>query len=326
MAQESWLEISMVTDGEMSEAVADVLSRYIPDGIVIESTDIDTSANDTAGKPVGPLRVSGYIKNDHNLEDTKQKIEQALWYLGRIRTLPEPEYKMIHQTDWSESWKKHYKPIAIGKNLIIIPAWIEGPSTNRIPIRIEPGMAFGTGTHPTTQLCLEMVETLFDKKDQISFSGFNGEMPSVIDLGCGSGILSIAAVKLGARNVLGVDIDQQAIQSARKNAGINSVEKEISFYEGSLSQIIDGEFFLRKATVVLVNILAVVIVQLLDDGLVQILTDDGFLVLSGILEEQLPSIMQALERNRLEIIHQRQQGDWVGLIVKEKHPTPHSLI
>jgi len=319
MVQESWLEISLITDGEMSEAVAEVLSRYIPDGVVIESTAIDTSALDTAGKPIGPLRVSGYIKNDPNLEDTKQKIEQALWYLGRIRSLPKPEYKMIYQKDWSESWKKHYKPIAIGKNLIIIPAWIKIPSTNRIPIRIEPGMAFGTGTHPTTQLCLEMLEMLFNKNDPFSFSSLDGEMPSVIDLGCGSGILSIAAVKLGARKALGVDIDQQAIQSAHKNAVINSVEQEASFYEGSLSQIIAGEFFLKKAPIVLVNILAVVIIQLLDNGLVEILTEDGFLGLSGILEEQLPSVTQALERNKLKIIYQRKQSDWVALIVKRKH-------
>jgi ribosomal protein L11 methyltransferase len=324
MVQESWLEISLITDGEMSEAVAEALSRYIPDGVVIESTAIDTSALDTVGKPVGPLRVSGYIKNDPNLEDTKQKIEQALWYLGRIRPLPKPEYKMIYQKDWSESWKRHYKPIAIGKNLIIIPAWIENPSANRIPIRIEPGMAFGTGTHPTTQLCLEMLDMLFYKADPFPFSDLDGEMPSVIDLGCGSGILSIAAVKLGAKKALGVDIDQQAIQSAHKNAVINSVEQVTSFYEGSLSQIIDGEYFAKKAPIVLVNILAVVIIQLLDDGLGHILTEDGFLILSGILEEQLSSVRQALERNKLEIIHLQQQDDWVGMVVKQKSPIAHS--
>jgi ribosomal protein L11 methyltransferase len=316
MCQDRWLEISILTDGEMAEPVAEVMARYITEGIVIESTAVDTSNEHSVGEPIGPLRIYGYIKIDQKLEDTRQKIEQALWYLGRIRQLPEPQYKTIHQTDWSESWRQHYQPIPIGQRLIVVPAWIDNIAENRIQIKIEPGMAFGTGTHPTTQLCLEIIETLLiDQSNSLSL-GLFGEEINVIDVGCGSGILAITTAKLGANRVLGVDTDLQAIQSATKNAEINNVQEHINFKLGSLTEIKNGEFNLIKAPLVLVNILAVVIIKLLDEGLADLLTSNGILVLSGILEEQTENVKEAILRNNLQIIHHRQSGDWVAITAK----------
>ena len=152
----NWLEVSLVVDGELAEAVAEVLARFAPNGVVIESTAIEDQPN-SEGVPIGPLRVCAYIQGDEKIKDTRQRIEEALWYLGRIQPIPTPKFKTIEETNWNAAWKTHYKPIPIGKNLIIVPPWLESPDADRIPIRIDPGMAFGTGTHPTTQLCLEML-------------------------------------------------------------------------------------------------------------------------------------------------------------------------
>ncbi len=152
----SWLEISLTVDGELAEAVADVLARYTPDGVVIESTAIAPDHN-SAGHPTGPLRVCGYLPMDETLEKARYRIEQGLYFLGRIQVLPPAKFKPIVNLNWAETWKQHYHPVKIGKNFIIVPAWLEIPENNRIPIRINPGMAFGTGTHPTTQLCLALL-------------------------------------------------------------------------------------------------------------------------------------------------------------------------
>ena len=154
----TWLEVSLTVDGEMAEAVAEVLARYIPDGVVIESTSVAAEPDDEGGHAVGPLRVCGYLPMDANLEETRRRIEEGLWYLGRIRPLPTPVFKPFEEINWVEAWKEHYHPIPVGERLIIVPAWLETPPGGRTPIRIDPGMAFGTGEHPTTRLCLELLE------------------------------------------------------------------------------------------------------------------------------------------------------------------------
>ena len=153
----NWLEVSVLVDGEMAEAAAEVLARFAPNGVVIESTAIHATV-ENEGHPIGPLRVCAYIEVDAQIEQTRQQIKESLWYLGRIRELPEPTFKMVGEVNWAETWKQHYKPVSIGERLIIVPAWLDSPDDERIPIRIDPGMAFGTGTHPTTQLCLELME------------------------------------------------------------------------------------------------------------------------------------------------------------------------
>ena len=158
MEASAWIEITLIVDGEIAEAVAEVLSRYIRDGVVIESTRVKQET-DGEGIVEGPLRVCGYIPVNDQLEATKHEIEKALWFLGRIQPLPPAQYRPIQAQNWMEAWKQHYKPLKIGKKILILPAWFEAPATSRHLIRINPGMAFGTGTHPTTQLCLELLET-----------------------------------------------------------------------------------------------------------------------------------------------------------------------
>jgi ribosomal protein L11 methyltransferase len=302
-----WLEVALVVDGELAEAVAEVLARFAPDGVVIEATRIVPDLN-SEGRVEGPLRVAAYLPMDPQLEEVRQRLEQALWYLGRIRPLPEAEYNMVQQADWAEAWKQHYHPIAIGRRLMIVPAWLENPDPARAAIRIDPGMAFGTGTHPTTQLCLEIIEDALDAPPPI------GPL-DVIDLGCGSGILSIAALKLGARRALGVDIEKEAVDAACQNAAMNGVAPSLELGQASLAEIRGGNFSLQTAQLVLANILAPILIRLLDDGLGNLLEPEGKLVLSGILEEQVEDVLAAATRNGLRLADRRQINDWVALVL-----------
>jgi ribosomal protein L11 methyltransferase len=306
MADKYWQEISLVVDGEMAEAVAEVLRRYLPDGVVIESTAVKAGSADENGQAVGPLRVCGYIPADVQLEHTRHRIEQGLWYLGRISPLPEPEYKLIKEVNWMEAWKEHYHPIPIGRKLIILPAWIDPEGQERIPIRIELGMAFGTGTHPTTQLCLALIENFFTQSK-------NKPEIRVIDVGCGSGILSIAALKLGAERALGVDIDPESVRASGENAEINEVTSQIELGIGSIKEVIAGNFGFHRGQLVLANILAPILVELLKQGLGDLVTKDGRLILSGILAEQSSEVESALEIHGFHLVKKSQMGDWVAL-------------
>jgi ribosomal protein L11 methyltransferase len=309
MTKKSWLEVSLIVDGERAEAVAEVLGRYLPDGVVIESTAVKAGPADENGEAVGPLRVCGYIPADENLEDTRHKIEEGLWYLGRISALPEPHYKLIQEVNWMEAWKEHYHPIPVGKRLLILPAWIAPQDDGRLPIRIDLGMAFGTGTHPTTQLCLALAEDYFDSLTRI-------EGIRVIDVGCGSGILSIAALLLGAERALGVDIDEEAIRASGENAVLNGVSERLVVSLGSVTEVVGGEYGMKNAQLVFANILAPILVQLLDIGLGDLVTQDGWLVLSGILAEQSDEVGSALEAHGFQRIEKCQLGDWVALAAR----------
>lgn len=299
-----------MVDGEMAEPVSEVLARFIPDGVVIESTAISTPMDESQAQPVGPLRVFGFLPVDEWLEETRRKLEESLWYLGRIRPLPPVQYRTVQGENWAEAWKVHYRPIAVGRRLMIVPAWLETPDKSRLAVRIDPGMAFGTGTHPTTQLCLELVETVMDEP------GLDPAALDVIDVGCGTAILSIAALKLGARHALGVDIDAEAVKAAQENAKTNGETARLELGIGSLAEVLDGRFSLQSGGLVLANILAPVLVRLLGEGLAGLMTEGGSLVLSGILAEQSPQVEAAAEQAGLRLVERRQMGDWVALLLK----------
>ena len=302
----NWLEVSLTVNGELAEAVADVLARFAYSGVMMEQ-GVKYTDDEDAGTPTGPITVRVYLEMNDQIEETRQKLEESLYYLGRIQSLPPASYREIADQNWMEAWKQHYKPILVGERLVIVPAWMDSPDPNRIPIKIDPGMAFGTGTHPTTQLCLELMEkTIVDTRSS------NNEF-RVIDVGCGSGILSIAALKLGAISALGVDIDETSISNARQNADANQIGAELILGVGSVQEILDGKFPFRTAPLVVANILAPVIVRLFDAGLAQLMETGGALILSGILQEQAPSVIDAARVKGLGVREQRRMGDWVAL-------------
>ncbi len=246
----NWLEVSLTVNGELAEAVADVLARFAYSGVMMEQGVKYTDEED-AGTPTGPITVRAYLEMNDQIEETRQKLEESLYYLGRIQPLPAASYKEIADQNWMEAWKQHYKPILIGERLVILPAWMDSPDPNRIAIKIDPGMAFGTGTHPTTQLCLELMEQFLTQSSTPALapgaSVVNRKPEIVIDVGCGSGILSIAALKLGAKSALGVDIDAGSIVNARENADANQVGDELILEVGSVQEILDGRFAFCKA-------------------------------------------------------------------------------
>ncbi|MBK9925675.1 MAG: 50S ribosomal protein L11 methyltransferase [Anaerolineales bacterium] len=303
----NWLEVSMTVDGELAESVADVFARFAPNGVMTEQGVKYNDAED-AGTPTGPITVRGYLEVNDQLEETRQQLEESLFYLGMIRPLPAATYKQIADQNWMEAWKQYYKPILIGQRLLILPAWMDSPAPERVAIKIDPGMAFGTGTHPTTQLCLELMELSFD---QSSIGNRKSEI--VIDVGCGSGILSIAALKLGATKALGVDIDAESITNSRENADTNEVGDELTLGLGSVQEILDGKFEFKKAPLVVANILAPVIVRLFDAGLADLIEENGSIILSGILFEQEQNVIEAGQAKGLKMNERRQMGDWVAL-------------
>ncbi len=304
VADNGWFEIKMTVEGELAEAVSEVFSRYTLNGVVVES-DVKYNDAEDEGTPYGPVRVYGYLEADDQLEQKKNQIAEALFYLGKIHPLPEPAYRWIAEQNWMESWKKHYNPIPIGEKLLILPAWIEKPEPqfqNRMVVKIDPSMAFGTGTHPTTQLCMMMEEKYLQANQP------------VMDIGCGSGILSVTALKLGSPAVLAVDIDPESVKATRENAEENRVSEGVEIGQGSVQEILNGNFSRKEAPLVVVNILAPVIIRLFDAGLADLVGSGGTLILSGILEDQAEGVIDRAVQAGFTFIERAQMKDWVALV------------
>lgn len=312
----NWLEVSLTVDGELAESVADVLARFAPNGVMTEQ-GVRFVNDEDEGTATGPITVRAYLEVNDQLEETRQKLEESLYFLGMIKPLPAPAYKQIADQNWMEAWKTHYKPILIGQRLLILPAWLESPEPKRIPIKIDPGMAFGTGTHPTTQLCLELMERSFDERGKRKEDDSFLFPLSCIDVGCGSGILSIAAIKLGAKTVLGVDIDIESVKNSRENADTNGVGEELMLGQGSVTEILSGSFQIKSAPLVVANILGPILIRLFDAGLADLIEPNGEIILSGILDHQAESVIAAGESKGLKRNDQRQIGDWVAISLKK---------
>jgi len=298
----NWLEVSLNVNGELAEAVADVLARFAPNGVVVENGVYFKDADDP-GTSLDIVNVRAYLPVDDQLEETRQRLEEALWYLGSIQPLPDAVFTPIADQNWMEAWKEHYKPIPVGEKLIIVPAWLESPDATRIPIRIDPGMAFGTGTHPTTQLCLELLEKYVAPGED------------VIDVGCGSGILSIGALKLGAGRALAVDIDQASVDATHENAEANGIRSGLLVGLGSVDELLANNFEFQQAPLVMANILANILIRLFEGGMGKLVSKNGVLILSGILEEQADKVTRVAVEHGFNLIEKRQIGDWVALVV-----------
>jgi ribosomal protein L11 methyltransferase len=314
----NWLEVSLTVNGELAESVADVFARFAPNGVMTEQ-GVKFLDEEDEGTATGPITVRAYLEVNDQLEETRQKLEEGLYYLGMITPVPTPVYRQIADQNWMEAWKQHYRPILIGQRLLILPAWLESPEPKRIPIKIDPGMAFGTGTHPTTQLCLELMEVHFDNRLQTADHETSSTVHSplsVIDVGCGSGILSIAALKLGADKVLGVDIDIESIKNSRENADTNEIGDELILGQGSVTEVLSGSFQFKSAPLVVANILGPILIRLFDAGLAELVEPNGEIILSGILDHQAESVIKAGQAKGLKRSDQRQIGDWVAISLK----------
>lgn len=244
----------------------------------------------------GNISYGVYFEESENGKKELERLKNLL--LEKIENF---KFDQIHidNSNWEDEWKKSYTSFEIGNNILIKPSWEDMPNTNKIVIEIDPKMAFGTGTHETTKLCMEYVEN----------EDLSGK--DVLDIGCGSGILSILAKKLGATKVDACDIDQIAVDSTTDNAKINNVEIN-SFYSDLFSNV-DGKY-----DIIFANILAEIIAKMLVDA-DNYLNENGILILSGIINEREDFVKENLSSNGFEIIDVLRKGEWSLISARRCH-------
>lgn len=213
----------------------------------------------------------------------------------------ELEMKGVDEEDWSNAWKKYYHPVQVGEHLVVCPSWeAYDRQPDDVVLTLNPGMAFGTGTHDTTRLCMELLEKYITPQD------------TVLDVGCGSGILAITAALLGANKIIGCDIDEVAVKVAGENAALNGVQDRIAFHQGDLTSQVEGSF-----QIICANIVADVIIRLSEDA-GRYLAKDGIFITSGIIDTREQDVLNALEQNGFQVIERRTSGGWVALACKAK--------
>lgn len=213
----------------------------------------------------------------------------------------ELEMKDVDEEDWSNAWKKYYHPVQVGEHLVVCPSWeAYDRKPDEVVLTLNPGMAFGTGTHDTTRLCMELLEKYITPQD------------TVLDVGCGSGILAITAALLGANKIIGCDIDEVAVKVAGENAALNGVQDRIAFHQGDLTSQVEGSF-----QIICANIVADVIIRLSEDA-GRYLAKDGIFITSGIIDTREQDVLDALEQNGFQVIERRTSGGWVALACKAK--------
>jgi ribosomal protein L11 methyltransferase len=311
----NWIEIRVQADGEAAEAVSELFNRLNsrPDGQGGAVTEV--GGFDLVGENHHPaIVVKTYLPaGAAETPDIQRQIEEGLWYLGRIYPLGEVRVQPLAEEDWANAWKASYHPLRIGRHFWIVPAWERenvslGPDD--LPIILDPGMAFGTGLHPSTQLCLMALEDVARPGQR------------VLDAGCGSGILSIAALRLGAAQVDAFDIDPIAVRATEENAALNDLPVPIhviaSAGPGADAFWRDAQGGRRTWDVILVNILPHVIIGLLEAGLRAYLAPGGRMILAGIIEAREPEVRAALAEHGLAVVRRLDMGDWVSLVVEAR--------
>lgn len=298
-----WLELSLCVAGEAAEAVAGLLGRYGHQGVVIEQNGIPPDAWDEgAAEAPDNLTLRAWFPHSDDSPARRMDIEAALGHMSMMLPLPRPTWRLVEDENWAHAWKAHYRPLRVGRRLLIRPVWSDDEVRgDELEVVLDPGMAFGTGTHPSTQLCLQALEDHLQAGSE------------VLDLGCGSGILAIAAARLGAANVLALDNDAVAVSAARQNLEFNPGVSGVCVAEGSLAQLQARE---SRFDLIVVNILARVITEFCERGLGEILRPGGCGIFSGVIQDQADDVSAALRRAGLMPVASRRQGDWVALVTR----------
>ena len=295
----SWIELSVEASHEASEAAYAVMSRHAPGGVAIEEPVAQDSDGENARIDFGrPVILRAYVPVDGAEGAVAQAIEEGLWHLSRIDVagVGPVTRRELKEEDWANAWKDHYYTRRVGRRLVIKPSWLTyEPAGGDVIVELDPGMAFGTGLHPTTDTCLQLLEDLVH----------GGER--VLDLGTGSGILTLAAAGLGSGPVLALDVEPVAVRTAAANTAV--LGRLVQVGEGSLPLATPQTFDL-----VLANIIARVLVDLATE-LAAALVPAGRLLASGIIAEREAEVVDPLASAGLAVERRVQSGDWVTLVL-----------
>ena len=310
----TWIEVRVITEGEALEPVSGIFYSLDCKGVAIEDPE------DILGREQGPLTwdfadinvlehkgkvavVKAYFAEEDNIEEILGYVNEKLVELKEMGIdLGEAkvEHEKMYEEDWANTWKQYYKPSKVGEKIVVKPIWEEyEQKEGELVVNLEPGMAFGTGTHETTRMCIQALEK------------YVKEESTVFDVGCGSGILAIAAAKLGAKLAVGVDLDPVAVESSIENVGYNNLNN-IEILHGNLVEVIDG-----KADIVVANILAEIICILTDD-VKRVMKDGGVFITSGIIHDRVDMVCEKLEATGFEVIEKNRDGEWNCIVAKLK--------
>lgn len=308
-----WAEVSIQTSHEATEAVANIFHDLGATGVVIEDPELINSYRRSGNwdycdipeeTDTETVVIKAYLPVDDELDDKLKEFERRVDELiahhinkgkGQI------DWREVQEEDWATSWKNYFHPIAVGQRVVIKPSWEEyAQAPDEIVIELDPGMAFGTGTHHTTAMCIRCLEQVIQAGD------------IVFDVGTGSGILAVAAAKLGAAHVQAVDLDGVAVRVARENVILNQVEAKITLAQGDLLTGVDG-----RANVIVANIIADVIIRLLPD-VPERLTAGGVFIGSGIIAERLGDVTEAIMAKGLVVDRIVEEGGWAAVVARKE--------
>lgn len=305
---ENWTELKIEVPAEKIDVAGDIANMVVPYGIYIEDysnleeeameiAHIDLIDEELLAKDRSKAIVHVYISPEENPMEAISFLEERYSAEGIINNISTAS---CLKEDWINNWKKYFKPIPVGEKLLIRPMWEEQlDAQGRIVLDLEPGLAFGTGTHETTRLCLELLEKYIEPGTEF------------LDMGCGSGILSVAALLLGAKNAIGVDIDPLAVKTAIENAKSNKVGNRFTGICGNLAERVEGKFH-----VVAANIVADIVILLSEDA-PRFLNHDSVYIVSGIIDTRESDVLDAL-CHRFKVIERREEKGWIAMALRLK--------
>lgn len=311
-AEGAWIELAVAADHEAVEAVSEILGRFAPGGTSVEPAHVPEDEGLGARlDPLRPVVVRAYLpaRDRRFVRAAIAGAREALGHLQAfgLRPIGELETRVVHESDWAEAWKRHFPVLRVGRRLVIRPTWRRHRAApGDVVLALDPGMAFGTGLHPSTRLCLAALERLADEGRLARGTARDGTA-RVLDLGCGSGILAIAAGRLGAGELLGLDTDPIAVEATLANARRNRLARRLRARRGTLPS---GA---GPWDVVVANLVAALLVDLAGP-LRDELRPGGALVASGIFIDREAGVRGVLESAGLAVTARSAEGDWVALV------------
>ena len=292
----TWIELSVDSPREFVEPLSSVFLKYGHGGVAVEDIIIDREGNKNKSKK--NVRIITYLPKDETLESRINQIDVAVKLMSGLGDVSHLVQSEVDGDYWVEAWKEHFTTLHIGSNLVVHPTWREYiPKLGETIIKLDPGMAFGTGHHPTTEMCMILLEKLVCQNTK------------VLDIGCGSAVLSITASKLGAETVLGLDTDSVAVRVGKENVVDNKVDDSVSIQHGTLPL---SNSSVVMYDVVVANISDTVILDLSSE-IQKVIINRGHLIVSGLLLERYERVQTRLTSNGFEVNEMLVDGDWVAL-------------